>query len=484
MTSSQHAEPVRSAASPDPTDTEGTTDTPSRAVASSTPALRRPWWRTRIAEWIGVAALITLLSFLVVGEHIAKQPLLSPVDEPVYIDYVLKVPEQGIVRQGEDLGDETRGALSCRGVFWFGQFAPQTCATGDHSEDDLYPYRGLTSADAYTPIYPALTWVGMQLFEFAGVDDWISAMRWTGVLWLIPGLLVLYAALRRLNFRPLTAIAPPLVLLGSLPVLWSHTFVSTDATAILAGSLMLWCTARLLTTGRGVWLFTLCAVLVTLTKFQNIAAVGAAVLVLAWYAWRGAREPDAGPFRARAFLTQPLVLSILSSVVAVVVAQAVWVVVRASLAVGPSPDQGVGEPLTASRLVLESVGFFTEIGDGVSSAEVPRLGEWAMVLSAVLGVLVVVGTLGAALAPGLDERSRTFGTATTLMMVTLGPALIAVTMLISGDFFRLPGRYALSLLPFAFVGVVALLRNRWLSGGLCLLGFGMIAVSVARVVIQ
>ena len=205
------------------------------------PAVADPRGPRRVAriDWI-FGALLVIASLLVgivqVGDHRA----ISPIDEYVYIDYLAKVPSQGIVRGGEHTGDYARESLACRGVRLIGQYLASLCRTADSSPDSAFPTAGTNSADIYTPIYFAVTWVLAQPFQWLGVHDLTDAGRLTGWIWLAAAAVLLYLSLRRLKVGPLLSFGLGMLMVGSLPAMWSNTYVSTDAPALLAGAAMLW----------------------------------------------------------------------------------------------------------------------------------------------------------------------------------------------------------------------------------------------------
>ena len=139
----------------------------------------------------------------------------------------------------------------------------------------------------------------------------------------------------------------------------SNTYVSTDASALLAGSsMLLLLTLRWRRTGAKVGAFAVLGMLLTLLKVQNIAAVGFAALFLLVVgvvrSFRRSRRD--GGFLGRVIRDRD-VLTAVATVVASVAAQAIWLVIRSQLSLDGSPDQGVGTRLSGTALLAESFRF-------------------------------------------------------------------------------------------------------------------------------
>jgi len=269
-----------------------------------------------------------------------------------------------------------------------------------------------------------------------------------------------------------------LLLAGSLPAYWSHTFVSTDATALPAGALMLYLAVVFLQTKRFGWLLISAAAIVTLFKLQNLTAVAAVALALVVYTGlevaerRDLRVKD----KIRLALKDRRTVVAVASVGAGLLAQAVWTVVRSLIAVGSAPDQLVSEPIGLRALVAEMFKFFP---NAVNGATAPNwLGVNGVIVASLFAIIVTGGVVGLIVAG--EKRSWGFSLAVATLVASLiaGPALALANFATSGIYFSLPSRYGLALVPI-FVCCAAILfsQKRWLAN--CLAASGGIAFVIS-----
>lgn len=389
-------------------------------------------WLTR-ATWVPYVVL-ALLAFGYTAMHAHERPQFSQYDEYVYYDYLAKVPSDGFVKTGDEVGPDARNELSCRGVQDFGAFG-EGCDSGAHERDELYPYSGGTGADIYAPPYFAVTWVLAQPFTVFG-SDLVDAGRWVGAIWLAAGLGLTYALLRSLRVAPSVSFGSVALLLSLPAVYWATQYISTDApTLAVVSSLGL---AAVATARRrvGPWLFPVLSVVAVLIKVQNLGAVAIAALALALWAVRSAPRGR----RLRALGGRVVVTAVLG-VAAGVAAQLAWMLVRRAAAVGASPAVDIKQTdLTASRLANEAGKYLGRLGEtGI------EVGAWSTLWAGVFGI---VGA-GALVAVAIDARRRirsSVAIATLVVGLAFGPALAIASFLLVGDYVPLPERYGLVFL--------------------------------------
>jgi hypothetical protein len=403
-------------------------------------------------------------SIVLVLVHVPQHTTVSPIDEYVYIDYLAKVPTQLVVHQGEDTGEYARKYLACNGVRTVGTYPDSLCERPSGSGEALLPNAGATSADLYTPVYFAATWVMAQPLLLLGVDDLTEAGRYTGWTWLAAAAILLYLTLRRWKVPLPVAAGSSLLMVGSLSAYWSNTYISTDAPSLFAGALMLFGITLVAKPGRrGVVLFVLFAVVASVLKLQNLMAVGLAALVLLVLAGFDAfRSGSVWREKLLQFVRDRRTLAAGLAVVCGIVVQGIWVVIRSAIAVGELPDQGVSRPFGKTDLMREAFKFFPGVSAGALSPE--ALGLTAVIASSLMTAVVLVGVLG--LLAVSDRRSLGEGLAASSLLVALlsGPALAIANIAVSGFYFDLPARYGVSLLP-SFLACAAVLfsRKAWVS---------------------
>lgn len=426
--------------------------------------------RSRIVEWVACICLAVASLGLVLW-HVPNHTTVSPIDEYVYIDYLAKVPTQLVVHRGEETGDYARKYLACHGVRTIGYYPDAMCTSPNSSQETRLPNAGLTSADLYTPLYFGATWLMAQPLQFLGVDDLTAAGRYSGWVWLAAASILLYLSLRRWKVPVFVAWGAGILLVGSLPAYWSNTYISTDATALFAGALMLFGASLFRKPTRGsIALLTVFAVLVSLLKLQNLMAVGTvslSLVVLAGYEWHNAeltwRQRIGGFLRDRRTLAAGV------SLACAVLAQGIWVVIRSAIAVGALPDQGVSAPFGKTAFLNEVIKFLPGVSSGALSPSILGLG--AIMAFTVTSWIVVAGVLGLLASSKRGSTDEALAISTLVVALVAGPLLAVVNIKVGGYYFDLPARYGMSLLPF-FIACAALLfaRKTWIAWMLPLFG--------------
>ncbi|MDY7542786.1 hypothetical protein [Cryobacterium sp. 5B3] len=423
--------------------------------------------------------VLILVSFGFVTVHATAHGPISPFDEYVYLDYLAKVPTEGLVRSGEETGDVARNAISCRGVLNYGAYG-EGCNTGTHQDDKKYPYNGGTGADIYTPLYFAATWVAAQPLTWFGVDL-LDSGRLVGGLWLALGLSLTYALLRLLRVDKAIALGLSLSLIATPVVLWATTYLSTDAPT-LAVAAAVGCVAVLVARRRihVAWLPAISAVAV-LFKVQNLAAVGAAVVgVVAWTfmeAHRSERGGSRHPVVVRSLVDRRTIAAVVA-LIAGVGAQAAWLVFRVLATPANAKSavvDSVRQPLSLTSLVTEAFRFLRSIGSTDAVANV--LGVLTGNLLTILVIAALIGIL-------IDWRSRpvahtSVALAVLLAALAMGPALSLAVRASVGFYFPLPARYGLVLVP-GFLAALGLYFYRFSRfGRSVVLGLGSLAALAA-----
>lgn len=432
--------------------------------------------RRRWTDWLLAGALI--LSSLVVGlVQVPGHEMVSPIDEYVYIDYLAKVPAE-IVRHGEETGDYARETLMCRGVRALGFYGDDLCATAATNQDSVYPMGGTNSADIYTPLYFVATWALAQPVQWLGVSDLTNAGRFTGWVWLAVAAVLLYFTLRRLRVRPSVAFGLPLLMVSSLPAYWSNTYISTDATALLAGSLMVFLAVRFETgVRRSLWIIPIAATLMTLFKLQNFGAVAVVVLFLlvraGWDAWEQTELPVGR--RLLSWLRDKRVLCAAVALIAPLLSQGIWLVIRSRIAVGEGGDQGTSTSFGLGSVLTEMFKFL--VGPANGALEAGFFGVIGIVLAAVVSWVSVAGVIGVIASSPRRSIGEVLGISALIVSLLIGPALAVATIVSTGYYFTLPTRYGISLIPifFACAGLLVTPKpfvGRLLSG-VCVAAFAI-----------
>jgi hypothetical protein len=410
---------------------------------------------------IAPVLILVVASMGFVGWQTSHARALSVYDEYVYVDYLAKIPTEGVVRMGEETGDTARQALACLGVQQY-TIVVQPCRGHDFSKDAIYPYAGHTGADIYTPAYFAVTWVVAQPFMWAGMDL-VHAGRLAGAFWLALGTVGLWLLIRLLKVDPLYGLVAGLVVIATPAVYWSTTYISTDAPSLAVGVWMgclgVWAWRR---RRAAIVLLPVAAVAAILLKVQNLAAVGAvalALLVGVMIERSSAERPLRRNRLARVF-TDARSLSAIVAVVLALCAQVGWLALRSAIAL-PSSSPGVDtvrQELTVRALVTEAFRFLTTVGGPAGLS-----GTLGVVVSDVLIVLTIASLVGLIVGfRAWGVRNLVLAASVLVVALLLGPALAFFTRLTVGYYTPLSERYGLSLLGL-FMALIAVYLSTALS---------------------
>jgi hypothetical protein len=210
--------------------------------------------------------------------HVATYRQLSPIDELRHVDYAMSVTHLHLVRLGDRVGQEAMRAEACRGVdlpTWLDPPCRSTRFNPVAFRDD-----GYQTASAHPPTYyltvglVSRAAVGLGLF-----DNFVDPARLMGGVLLGAGLVLTYLAGLRLGLRSGALLAALTLVPTTSAVLHASSTVNPDATAVLAGGLVLfaavaWEQRRLGTLG-----LAAAGAVATGLKLTNLLAVAA---VAAW----------------------------------------------------------------------------------------------------------------------------------------------------------------------------------------------------------
>lgn len=418
------------------------------------------------------ALLLILASVSFVTVQTLPHTKTSPVDEYMYIDYLAKFPEQGIITRGEDTGTFAREYISCHGVLTRKAPDMEYCAAGDFSDPDRFSRGGKSSADIYTPLYFGATWAMSQPILATTDLDIVQAGRLTGAVWMAGAALFLFGAIRRLGMNRVTATAVPLLMVGSLPAWWSATYLSTDVTLFTFGAALAYLLVRHLADRRWGWsaLILATSVLGILVKLQNLMATAVVAVALLLTAAHDARAPRT-PGVFRRLLRDRFTWIAVSAVGLSLAAQLAWMKLRPVMPDAPPPAQSLKAPLTPFALLSETYKFLPNLMNGARNP-FTHFGGWGVFLVLVVGWLIVIAVLVQAIT-ARERTERTLARALLITAILGGPALALATALAEGYYFALPARYALGLIPFALLIVAQFCAGRrWSERALVGLGAG------------
>lgn len=417
------------------------------------------------------------MSVTVTGFHTQA---LSPVDEWVYIDYLYKLPTQGIIHQGENIGPEALQLMACTGEKASGLQGPpcDISMVGDNVDPKLFPYAGVQSAYGYTPLYFIPTWVIAKGIQLVTGTDLLTAGRFAGSFWLVGTMLLIYALFREFKVNRVATLAIGLAFIGSPFAWWTYTYISTDIPSVGISALLLLAARRFIIGRWSGWWVVLLSVVAMLFKTGNILSVGlTALYLLLHFLFEEARRK---PWRATGSLVAGLkgqgplgfVTVALAALLASGVTQVAWQLVQKAATTGLPANQGVGSPLTWQALLAQVANFLP----GTLTSNVALYGGGfayliPLAIVAPLSWLCIGGVVGGLLVlePGSANRAIVYSVG--IASVICAPLLAILLQLSLGQYFELPPRYgAPILIGFLLLAGMIARKNAFVKW--ILLGYG------------
>lgn len=412
-----------------------------------------------LAVFVCVIAPTTLVRL-----QIDANPKFSPIDEAAHFDYVERVSRGEIPRQGEHLTQSTLRALACTKSELTGLRSPP-CDTPKLTYDQFsatYQYEAQQPPTYYAITVP-MRWAAQKLF---GIDSQLEATRATGIVWLVAGLLLLWAAARAMAIEPLPLAASLLLLVVAPVVLYGTSIVSNDVTSVPAAGMVALAAALAYRRDLPRATLVLFAVgfLAAAFKTSNMFAV---VAISALFGVRAiADRPPAEGWSPtlRRWLRDGGAL-----LIGGVLAAALWSVVHRSRALIDLTDEPTfevlrGGPRTVGLVIREATDLFrplTGLSGGFFGLSPRTLDQNAQApFNWFLGFLLIAGGLS-----GLFVSPRGWPHALGLIAV---PALYVGGVVFGLGLMRtydidpgLSGRYALSLGALLVLVLAASVTGRW-----------------------
>lgn len=418
------------------------------------------------------------MSWTVTANH---SDAMSPVDEWVYVDYLEKVPEQGIVHQGEEIGEEALDRMACDGVKPYGPMGAP-CG-GDYDQVENFPFAGITSADAYTPIYFAVTRVvGDAIHTVTGIDQ-LDGWRLTGSLWLAGTMILFYWLFRLWSVPKLTTLALGLAVVGSPFAWWTFTYVSTDAPSMAVSILMLVAAMKLVRGQWSGWWLVVFSALAVLIKITNILGVclAALYLLITWITewkrtnWTGirTRRPD---FVEKSSWALPGFG--IAALLGAGIVEGLWLVIRSLQSTGDVAEQGVSIPLTKIELISQVANFLP--GTLTSNVNISGSTSFAYAIPsfivAPLSWICIAGVIGAFWSARKNDAQSSMVVSVALASFFFAPMLALVLYIATGSYFPLPPRYGASILAGILLLAGISIRNRWATW--IILGYSVVLIGI------
>ena len=429
--------------------------------------------------WLAVAALVVL-------PYAHNYRHLSPFDEMVHVDYVVKVQHGHLVNGGEKVGVVAMRAQACRGSDLTGAFKFPRC-NQQVMRPAAFPSEGFNTSYHDPPVYYLVTAAGVAVVGLLpGVNDVVLEARSIGVLWLGIGLILTFLLALRLGADRWPAAGATLVVASNPAVAHTMSTVTSDAPSLITGALL--CLTALAVVRRQLswWWLVPVAGATTAVKATGLTVVGLVVVFLLLQLLRRPSDsattdeeitPSHQPVPRRTVW-----FAVIATVGAALVSLGVWTVVTAVTSYPAAQDS----PMTEAFYV-DSIGWPELIGNLLNLMTPLQSGYLPPFMSSVtlaplmglVNVLAIAGIAAVAWA-GAARAVSLMGVASFLAMLVSGPALVLLIFAGSHTYYPIPPRYGLSLIP-AVAACLAVAASRRSVGGYLLTGLGAATLTALMV---
>jgi hypothetical protein len=432
--------------------------TPGQDQKSGNPLKSATWHRWLAPVWL------VLLAIALVGLHVHGYTRVGPVDELQHIDYLYKSP--AIVASGDRVGQQAMREEACRRLD-SAVFVPPPCSSSARYDPAQFQELGYNTAAINTPLYYTLTKaIAMPLRAVGGMDSLVTAARLVGGLWLGLGLLLAYAAGRRLAIARLPLAAVLTALACAPAIIYPSSVITPDAANVAVGAgVFLTCLYWEGAPARRWPLLALVSAIVLLLKMTNVMVLFAIGMYLMIRIIRAllARPAAGGVEDSRSKrVIAPWILGAIVLAVTTVVVLGTTLLIQGSLSHGnPSlipmshrysvnafPAQGFIQQLGAFLDTIGPTGI--TVGDPLTQ----------MLIERVLGAFFTAGLIGAGLFWGSDTKVRSYAQALLLTALIGGPIFVLVSYFGQSVYVSPPARYAATLAPAVAVITAGLLKTR------------------------
>ena len=433
---------------------------------------------------------LLLVALLLVGLHVHGYTKVGPIDELQHIDYLYKIP--AIVAPGDSVGQDAMREESCRGIDFPG-FVTPACSNTSAYEPRAFQELGFNTAAINTPLYYTLTKVvAAPLKFFSGMTSLVTAGRLVGALWLGLGLVLAYAAGRRLAIGRLPLVAVLTAFVGAPAIVYPASTITPDAASFAVGAGVFLTCLYWEEAPRRRWpLLVIVSITVLLLKMTNVMvllAIGIYMTIMVIRALVERRTPvqseeaeEAEDSKSNQVIAPWLFGGIALSVTTAVTLGTILLIQR-SLSHGDQSiipmNQRFAVHAFPARGVIEQLGVFINplapIGVTVGSPLVQMLIERAV------GAFFIAGIVAAGLFWGSNSRTRPYAQAWLIIAVIGGPLFVIVSYIGQSVYVPPPSRYAVTLVPAVAVMIAGLLKTRGVQWVVSLGSVGLLAASVLR----
>jgi hypothetical protein len=431
-----------------------------RLLSWSRTSARVPVGRSLRTYWVPISLIIIAVTYVSVVT-LAHTLATSPIDEWVYIDYLTKIPTQGIVYKGEFVDSFVLNILACHGTSPFGPIGTP-CGAPPVLAD--FPNGGVSTADPYTPIYFYVTGAFGFILQTIFGTELLTSWRLSGNLWLSVSLVTFWLLLKKWNVANGIIFSFGLVLIASPFVWWTFSYVSTDAPSLFFGALLFLLVTKVVRSEISGWWFVGISAVATLTKITNVIGVAAAALFLICsFFWQRKqsklRRSSDGVATHDSFLSGRLLLFAAAAIIGSVGVQVSWLALNRLWAVSDvSVDQSAAHAFTVEEFFVQLTSFLPgSITSGAIDQYTPGF------VYAPLSWIAVASVLAACFFFLPRAKEFPLVVAVTISSFLAAPLLGLTLIVMTSSYFPLPPRYGGVLIPaMLLLGGIAI-RARWVS---------------------
>jgi hypothetical protein len=419
--------------------------------------------RTSVTSVIGLAAVL-FLGALIVGLHVRDDTKLSPIDETQHVDYLDKAAHLHIPRQGGLDGAVARHEAACRGVEAPG--SPPPCAQAATAPNAAFQENAIDTAGADPPLYYFTTGVAARAMQAVfGIRSLVTAARLLGFVWLAAAVILLWLAMGELEIGLVARTAVSALLVTTPAVVLSHVTVTNDATLLLAGAAALYAALRWERRALPGWVLLVIAALCAFSKILGLPAV-AGLSVYLFIRWIRTRRAAAPPMRTPSELLK-MAVAVPAAGLAVAL---VWqVVVIARTIPGAPTSVSIGflhaDHLSLGQILVQVPAILSPIHDTFIMA--PLLDTRTFAIIAGFNALIIAATFGGTAFSAPGSKLEAIAGSASILMVASGPLFAVFIYVDAHAAFGIPGRYGLSLMPFAAVALAAALTKASVRFAVC-----------------
>ncbi len=457
---------------------------------------------TRRGEAVAWTALWVAIAALVVLPYMHSYRHLSPFDEMVHLDYLVKVQDGHLVRGGELVGDTAMREQACRGH----DLAEFTAPPCDKKEmrANRFPFGGYNTAYPDPPAYYVVTAAGATFLQaLPGIHDIVTAARAVGVIWLGAGLALTFLLALRLGANRWSAAGTTLIVASAPTVAHAMATITSDAPSLVVGAALCLVALAVVRGQAPWWWLAPAAAATTAVKATGLTVVGLVAVFLLLYLARQSRDPIttpdpaddraderapeqvSGPARPVDDLDHPAALprrTVWLATAAVVLPAgavlALWMLVNALTDLPAAADITMRE-----YFHVDSIGYDELIGNALNLMSPLQNGYMPpfmtnltlAVLMGMVNLAMVVGAFALAATGGLGTVRTRFAAASTVAMLLCSVGFVVLIFVGSHSYIVIPSRYGLCLVP-ALAACLAVVASRRRAGGYALTALGVVAL--------